>query len=187
MPTRPARTQASSVINWRERSATGSLRQSLLYAGRASCCWQWLDFRREGRRISPRASSVTWCVWVCGCRTTRVYYVLLCFPLHATELQLLSLFLFFGGIFPQDWLGLRTEIFNAGNYRRRVSEGCRVPASFFDPTNEEARHVQSSQVKRLLIVYRPAFFGIARFVLLSRHTAFPSVYATASGLPSSCL
>ncbi|CAM9888529.1 unnamed protein product, partial [Sphacelaria rigidula] len=40
-------------------------------------------------------------------------------------------------ICPQDWFGLKTEIFNAGNYRRKVLSGNHSQASFFDPTNEE--------------------------------------------------
>lgn len=42
----------------------------------------------------------------------------------------------------QDWFGLRTEIFNAGNYRRKVQKGTRAEASFFDPTNKEASIAQ---------------------------------------------
>ncbi|CAM9235594.1 unnamed protein product [Ascophyllum nodosum] len=36
-----------------------------------------------------------------------------------------------------DWFGLKAEIFNAGNYRRKVSQGRHAPASLFDPANQE--------------------------------------------------
>ncbi|CAM9656522.1 unnamed protein product, partial [Hapterophycus canaliculatus] len=34
-----------------------------------------------------------------------------------------------------DWFGLRTEIFNAGNYRRKIPEGRNASADLFDPMN----------------------------------------------------
>jgi hypothetical protein len=37
-----------------------------------------------------------------------------------------------------NWLGIKTRIFNAGNYRREVC-GPEAPASFFDPDNEEGK------------------------------------------------
>ncbi|CAM9161242.1 unnamed protein product [Scytosiphon promiscuus] len=36
-----------------------------------------------------------------------------------------------------DWFGLRTEIFNAGNYRRKIPEGRNASAELFDPMNAE--------------------------------------------------
>ncbi|CBJ29032.1 conserved unknown protein [Ectocarpus siliculosus] len=36
-----------------------------------------------------------------------------------------------------DWFGLRTEIFNAGNYRRKFPEGRNASADLFDPLNAE--------------------------------------------------
>eukprot|EP00752_Nemacystus_decipiens_P011163 g9918.t2 len=36
-----------------------------------------------------------------------------------------------------DWFGLRTEIFNAGNYRRKFPEGRHASSDLFDPMNAE--------------------------------------------------
>eukprot|EP00904_Undaria_pinnatifida_P009859 jgi/Undpi1/6002/HiC_scaffold_2.g01276.m1 len=41
-----------------------------------------------------------------------------------------------------DWFDLRTEIFNAGNYRRKVCEGRHCPASLFDPMNKEGSQLR---------------------------------------------
>ena len=42
-----------------------------------------------------------------------------------------------GGGGKKDWFGLRTEIFNAGNYRRKFPEGRNASADLFDPMNAE--------------------------------------------------
>ncbi|CAN0418604.1 unnamed protein product [Ectocarpus sp. 12 AP-2014] len=42
-----------------------------------------------------------------------------------------------------DWFGLRTEIFNAGNYRRKFPEGRNASADLFDPLNAEVRSMRN--------------------------------------------
>lgn len=42
-----------------------------------------------------------------------------------------------GAAAAQDWFGLRTEIFNAGNYRRKFPEGRNASSDLFDPMNAE--------------------------------------------------
>lgn len=59
----------------------------------------------------------------------------------------------------QDWFGLRTEIFNAGNYRRKFPEGRNASSDLFDPMNAEVTINDS----RAVVVDRREMFFLCLF------------------------
>jgi 6-phosphofructo-2-kinase/fructose-2,6-biphosphatase 2 len=47
------------------------------------------------------------------------------------------------------WLGLHTQLFNVGNYRRKIS-GAEVPHDFFDPNNPTGQEQRAAAAKEAL-------------------------------------